>query len=291
MVEEPQKIGSIFDFLYTDHERLKSWLAQTFPDGIPHSSKHTSVSGANSGLEIGGSADVTGQVSAVFAKSAVKGAAQGKMSSNENASRSHERTFDNSWALPVDVLDVLQEQGYIQRDLQKAKAGSLVLVSGTPQLLDIKFMQDIWDPAVTHITTQEKITHKNKNQIADVRGQLKNIGEILRAMPPYPQMTLVDALGNQVWACLKQEHLLISSSALALAHGSSVRDTWHVLAAVDALPDEHVEAPTTPPPEQSQLMNAAAQMIGQIRELMGRSSVAYAVTPVLIFRAISPSSV
>nr|WP_315596112.1 hypothetical protein [uncultured Cupriavidus sp.] len=288
MVEEPQKNGSIFDFLYTDHERLKSWLAQTFPDGIPHSSKKTSVSGANSGLEIGGSADVTGQVSAVFAKSGVKGGAQGKMSSNENASRSHEQTFDNSWALPVDVLDVLQEQGYIQRDLRAAQVGSLVLVSGAPQLIDIKFMQDIWDPAITHLTSQEKVTHKNKHQIVEVRSQLKNIGDLLRVMPPYPQMTLVDIDGNQVWACLKQEHLLISSSALALAHGSFVRETWHVLAAVDALPDEQVEHATTPPPQQSQLMAAAAEIIGQMRDLMGRSSTAYAVTPVLIFRAINP---
>ncbi|KVF26305.1 hypothetical protein WJ07_08635 [Burkholderia vietnamiensis] len=117
---------------------------------------------------------------------------------------------------------------------------------------------------------------------------LQSIGEVLQVMPPTPQITMADVSGRLVWGCLNDDHMVISASSLALTHGTSVKGTWHVLAVLDATPDEDIDDPHEfdSVMAYSQLMASTADVLGSIRDLMGRPSQAYGITPVVIFRSI-----
>jgi hypothetical protein len=286
MARESQSIDSIYDFLYADTERLRSWLAQVVDDGVPIGHKHTSQTGETATSEVGGGVDASAKANALIAKADIKGGVSGKIGSQQSANLSYERSFDSSWSLPLNVLDRLDELDFIERDLSAAKIGSLVLVTGTPQLLDIKLLQDVWTPGTSYMAADAKVTHQNKTQLTSAKAMMKGIGEILKVMPPAPQLTMVDHAGNNVWACLQDQHLIVSAASLALTHGSTIRGVWHVLAVLDATPDAE-DDDDTGEVVNSQLMSAASTLLGAIRELMGRSPAAYGVTPVLIFRAVS----
>ncbi|WP_176317730.1 DUF6414 family protein [Burkholderia vietnamiensis] len=283
-----QSIDSIFDFLYADTYRLKSWLAQLLDDGVPTGHRRTSQTGESDNSEVSGNVDVTAKASALIAKAEVKGAVTGKLGTLESSLSSVERSFDASWSLPLNVLDRLDEAGLITRDISTAKIGSVVLITGTPQLHDIKLLQDVWKPAIGFMTSQEKITHRNKSEITSKKMMLQSIGEVLQVMPPTPQITMADVSGRLVWGCLNDDHMVISASSLALTHGTSVKGTWHVLAVLDATPDEDIDDPHEfdSVMAYSQLMASTADVLGSIRDLMGRPSQAYGITPVVIFRSI-----
>lgn len=289
MAHASQSTDSIFDFLYADVDRLKSWLAQLIEDGVPTGHKRTSQSTATDTSEVSGGMDVNAQASVLIAKGNVKGAVSGRLGAAEGSLSAVERSFDATWSLPLNVLDRLDEEALIERDISKATIGSIVLVSGTPRLFDIKLLQDVWKPAIGFMTGQEKVTHRNKAELTAQKSLFAAIGEVLQAMPPTPQIAMIDSSGRQVWGCVRQEHMVVDASSLALTHGSSVKGTWHVLAVLDATPDDEFDAGQSVPgsaPAYSQLMESTADVLSAIRNLMGRPNGAYGITPVVIFRGI-----
>lgn len=285
MGQDPQSIDSIFDFLFVDNERLRSWFAQVFDDGVLLSHKKTSHSGDASSKELSGTVEVGGKIDAFLASADMKGKGQARDGSNSFANTSHEKNFDATWSLPLSVLDRLDEFSFIQRDISTARIGSLVLLSGRPQIIDIKFMQDIWEPAVNFVLGNQKITHKNKTEASSAKAAMANLNEIFRKMPPSPQMLLCDENENLTWACIKEEHMVVSTSSLALTHGDAISGNWHVLGVLDAVPNEYASEPL--PLWKSELLQAASNLLGSIREMMGRPTNAYGITPVLIFRTIN----
>jgi hypothetical protein len=285
VVREPASIDSIFDFLYVDTSRLKSWLSQVSDDGVLSSHRKTSNSGDSSNSEVTGSMEAGGQASALLAKGTFKGAAQGKLGFTSSAALSHERLFDATWSLPLNVLDALDELNFISRDISTAKVGDMVLASGVIQLDDIKLLQRIWKPAIELSVGQTKITHANKAGVSMQKKQLSSMGQMLQVMPPLPQMHLADAAGNHVWAALGDDNMLVDMSSIALCHGTVLRGTWHVLGLLDALPD--TEITTHPPFQGSELLGFARDVVGSLREIVGRPVTAFGMTPVLIFREVS----
>lgn len=285
MVQESQSIDSIYDFLYVDTPRVKSWLAQLLNDGVPLGHKRTLQSGDVSSEEIGGGVDIATSANAILAKAEFKGSAQGKVASQELSSSAKEQSFDASWSLPLNLLDRLSELRFIHPDITRAPIGGLVLNSGTPRLLDIKLLREVWTPGTGLMEADTKLTHQNKTQHIAARAKMKSVGDIIKAMPPQAQISLIDEDQNQIWACLQDEHLVVTASSLALTHGASISGTWHVLAVLDAKPDQ--DEPSVPAVAESSLMEAASTLLASVRGLMGRNPASYGVTPLLIFRSVS----
>ena len=290
MAQEEPHTNSVFDFLYSDKRRIKSWIAQIFPDGVLASHSRTSQTGGSKGNEISGEIDASAGVSALVADAKVKGSAKAASKTDEIQSSSHSKSFDTSWSLELDLLDKLDELGMIHRDIASASIGSLILASGVPKLIDVRFIQEMWDSASELMHMDRKITNKNKTQVALEKKAMKDIGSVFKKLPPTPQLYMLDGDDNNIWACFDEKYMIVNPASLALMHGTIVKGKWHILGVLDAYPDSHendslaIEIEEQYP--QNDFLVTFSEVAQMVRQLMGRPSVSYGITPLLIFRKI-----
>lgn len=285
MAHEQQNTVSILDFLYVDTDRIKSWLAQLHSDGVLLTHKKTESSSSASTHETGGSVEATGNAGIVLAKAGLKANAQGKSGAAESLSATHEKNFDSSWTIPLNFLDLASEFELIESDISSATVGSLVKFSGRPQVRDLKFLQDIWSPAINHLMSEAQVTHKNKAALAHQKKQLTGFGDILKVMPPNPQMVVCSEEDILVWSMLVEQNMRVSSSSLALAHGFSIEGTWRMIGILDAIPDQEDKAPS-PAVFEHELFDAMSEIVDAVRAMMGRPAKAYGLTPLVIYRMV-----
>lgn len=268
MAQDSQNIDFLYDFLYVDKFRVNSWFAQLFNEGVltTFKSTHSATGTISNGISGG-----------------IPGVAKGALGSIEQAQDSHERSFNTEWSLPLTLLDALDENNFIHKDLQSTPVGSLVLLSGNMQFTDVGMLQKIWDPASKVILQTQKTTHQNKSEATSFKNLMSSFGDILRAMPPEPQVHIQGEDGLTSWASLRPESMTVNASTLALAHGSFLEGTWHILAVLDAAPSNY-GGNGVPRINNSDMADAMAEVLTMVRRLVGRDEISYSVSPVLIFR-------
>lgn len=271
VAQDSQNTDSLFDFLYLNQSRISSWLAQMVAEGVPLSAKYGATTTKTNGLSLKGSA---------------AGFVSGEKSGTHGVSDAQEIQYSAQWSVPLTLLDMLSHNGFINRNIENASAGSLVLLSGRIQLFDIEFIQNGWKAITDFFLAQVKVTHANKGAQDAQRKHFTAIGEIVRVMPRVPQIYLHTPTGMKAWAILKQEHSTIDLSTLTLAYGNNIQGDWHMVAVLDAKPDDHVDTCPAPPFMGGDLAKAISEIQGPLREIVGRSSDAYAVSPIVIFRSI-----
>lgn len=148
---------------------------------------------------------------------------------------------------------------------------------------DVGMLQKIWDPTIKIMLRDQKTTHQNKAALTALKDQLGGFGDAIRAMPAEPQAHFRDPSGNTYWASIRPEHMTVNASTLALAHGSFVDGTWHVLAVLDAQPSMH-DANGRDRISTGDMSETMMQVLQLVRTLVGRDESAYAITPIMIFR-------
>jgi len=258
VAHEQEKVDSVFDFLYVDRARLGSLLAQLSDDGVVTTAKRTSShSGTNNGKVMITAAVVT---------------ADGSVT--DTASEGLERSFDASWLLPINALTVLQESGMLHEGLV-APLGSLVHVKGRISIRDLELTRRLWEPL-----TKAMISSFPPNQQKEQRGQIDVAGKIINQMPPSTHLFMDTDQGDEVWGLLVENDPIFSTHALGLKFGSTVQGEWHVIAIMDAQPDDDDQ----PQVGASGLLSMLAPVIDEFRNLMGRPKTAYGITPLAVFR-------
>jgi hypothetical protein len=273
--QESPNTDFLYDFLYLDKSRAQSWLAQLVADGVQLSSKYSSSSTDSSKLNATGG---------------VPGFVKGGGSSMESVTETMERSFNTEWSIPLNLLDTLSEADYIRKDVDGAPLGAVVHIRGNATVIDISFMQTGWDAFSAMILAQEKTTHANKVAKALQKAELSNIGGVLKFMPPMPQLYLQTDEGDTIWSVLHDEHMIVDTSVLTLTHGANIKGDWHMLAVLDALPD--MGQPASPPLSIGRpIADGLLPVMNALREGIGRPDYAYAVSPIAIFRAITPQRV
>lgn len=140
--QDRPSIDSILDFLYVDTERLKVWLAQLDGNGVPTALRSSSAVSQTSSDETTVGIHGEGGKNVLVLKAEVGGSVAGKQAAASAVRDVLERQFDASWALPLNVLDRLDETNFIRKSLQDAPIGSVVLVSGTTQILDLDLVKN-----------------------------------------------------------------------------------------------------------------------------------------------------
>lgn len=206
-----------------------------------------------------------------------------------------ERQFDPLWTTPIAVMNRLDELGFIKRSINEARIGQLILVSGYMQILDIRMLKELWPTVLTEAKKQaEAVQHgsrqprKASGKSTTVDAEIKAMSEGLRHLPHSLQMHLLTNEGI-LWATLNPDQMIVSAEDFLLKHGSAVPGEWYLLCVVDSF------APMNAIPIWGDLpiSDLAKAMMGaaeQIRIQFGRPSGTVAVTPLSIFRAISPTS-
>jgi hypothetical protein len=225
------------------------------------------------------------------------GALQGTDASTEGT----ERQFDPMWTLPVALLNRLDELSFVYRGVSNAAIGSLVLSRGWCRLISVTMVRDMW-PAIGKVlevqanaARQAELASSNRHQrrgFAKTSSQqqvagprINDIVEIAKHLPHANEFHMVTEEGD-IWCTLLPECLLTKAEDLALMHGTVIPGEWFLLSVLNARPSEE-PSPAWQSLPSSNIAGAMNDLLASIRELMGRPSTFYGVTPLVLFRKVT----
>ncbi|EKZ5661560.1 hypothetical protein REX01_000691 [Klebsiella aerogenes] len=270
---ESQNTDSLYDFLYVDSDRASNLITQLYAPGVMTSIKRISTEGEKS-LK-GGGFDVK--------------IAKGNVSVEDAITHTQEKLFDASWALPINLLDKLSELDLINIGIDRQKLGKIVLIRGKISFFDISFFSKSM-PFISRVLTASSQPQKKKINPENLEisegltfGMMKDLLDII---PNTLQVDFIDNQGNNIWMTIDRENFTINPDDMALKYGGGIPGEWFVLGLVDALPnymyndDGDLELPLNP------IKDGLKEMLSGIQEMAGRSSSAYGMTPIILFRKI-----
>lgn len=267
MAQELQNIDCIYDFIYLDSKRLTSFLAQLGDEGVLLSIKNTSRTEHEK--KNMGSAGLT------MAMRAAK-------ENTESISNQSEHHYDSSTSALYSVMDRLDELGFIKRNINDTAIGQLLLCSGTITFQDIRMMRNLWDPMMKLVVSGEQGNHKQKQEKLK---EMEAHKSILEALPHALLMTFMSE-NECLWSSLEEEHLKINSDDITLKHGANFAGQWRMLGILDAKPKDKSEN-TALPAIGNQFLDGLVQILDGVREMFGRPSTYYGITPIAIFRTVT----
>ncbi|UXZ04544.1 DUF6414 family protein [Moraxella nasicaprae] len=273
MVQESQNIESIFDFLYLDNTKIKSFYAQLTGFGSLTSIKENNNSNHTRHTE--GSLGIPSTFN-------------GKHAYGSSELRANEKLYDAIPTMPREMIDKLDELGFIERELSEHSAGKLVLIQGKLSITDVNTIKDMIGPVLIQESLSQ-IDHRlplkgRSKKIQQANNENKNLIDLIKAIPYALEATLfVD--GCSVWMTLNRDEMVGNPHDINLKHGSLMHGKYYVLGVLDAIPNDDETIPTD-----SEWRNSLFAMAASLKEMMGRASSSYGITPIAIFRVIKPCS-
>ena len=258
-------LNTLYDFLYVDEDRLRSFYAQAFSGVLEHITTQYRT-------------DTISQKSvSVGPEALVKGTKAGSTSSGEQI----ESVSVPADLAHLDVLSKLTEAGFLQSRLDHVQVGQLVHVKKTSlSILDASNLHEFMNTMpIRDMAVGTK--HEKQEQEKHLKLAQRSINALYKMIPLGIQVHGLTESGQQLWGTLKNEYLRESPASLSLKHGSQLQGTWRVVGIVDAMPGEHQTDFLGNP-----LQTAFSNLHNEMRNLLGRSRDAYGVLPLLIFREI-----
>ncbi|WP_432700754.1 DUF6414 family protein [Kluyvera cryocrescens] len=278
MEQEQQSTDSLYDFLYVDNQRASSLLAQMYGPGVVTSIKHVTAE-TDKSLSDGG-------FDLKFVKS--------KIGVEESINNTQEKSFDASWTLPINLLDKLAENELIRTELNGERLGSTVLCKGKMRIFDISVFQKSV-PFLAKMMEMErpKLPPKAKTTKFNVEEQFIAPGvtfammkEVLNIVPNTLQVDFINEANQLIWMTINRDYLTINPDDMVLKYGSNLPGEWYVIGFIDALPDTEEVMMDTLFFEPNPMKDGIHTMLSGIKDLAGRSSNSYGMTPLVIFRKI-----
>jgi hypothetical protein len=302
-----QRKNSVYDFLYHDARRVSSFLAQFHDYGHLLSVKSTESVGQSSATK--SQASVSGTLPLV---ATAQGGVDRTITDDERDSA--ERTYDPFWANALELLNFLEENELIQRNINQARIGQFVLVSGSLSLFDLGLFRKTWDlPTVKKLIIQaaslteappglqNRHDRRKPGVIDSSKSKAPSQAEValeLMTIMPHTAMAAIRSGETSAWCTLLENWLTVPTSDLLLKHGAAVSGVWNLIGVLDAFPDDpEIEIKpgltnrTVTQMEASASICSLGLMFANIvlplKQLVGRPEKAFGVTPLLIFREIS----
>lgn len=296
MVRGPEKVDSVYDFLYVDARRIAVFLSQF--DVYGHLTSLTRA--------VSETSSTSGGLNVVAAK----------LDTGATEQTSQTRQFDPQWLAPLSFLDQASQRNMIIRDLGEARIGQLVLVSGRLAVFDLGMMRNAWNiEAVKEALIQQAViqaleqtnsppqhgNHRERQRIERERkvSMTKEMGanlEMLKLLPHTIQCSIRTG-ENEVWCNLREESLFVPASELLIKHNHIIAGQWSMVGVLDAVPDEPIPNLENDPERFIAYAQAALslgslwQVIASLapiaRMTLGRPATSYGMTPLLVFREVS----
>ncbi|HKT86376.1 MAG TPA: hypothetical protein VJQ77_09850 [Novosphingobium sp.] len=272
-------MAGLCDFLYSDHERVASFLAQLNGIGVLKSNEQTSSKSKNEGSK--------GSAKLPFADFGI--------SSDRDWSKEIRHQFDPLWINSKTLIEhVSDQQGFCSDDLS---LGKLTILSGTllaydlsslTAMLQADAMTEFIAAGATDNTGFENRSKKAAEQIK--KNQAEIVRHFLKGLPLGIGFILITEIGH-FWFGVKKEYLSLYDLDIPLKFPAHVSGTWNVLGVIDALPHDHVDA-LTPIIEKSidglipGMVAHMLQLIGVTVGLFGRPITAHGLSPLVIYREL-----
>lgn len=281
MAQESQNIESIFDFFYLDNPKIKSFYAQLNGLGALNTLKNTSQIGDIRKMEATvGLPTVTG----------------GKLGNDHSVSSTAEHLYDGLPTMPREMIDRLDELGFIRKELKADLLGNLVLLKGRLGVFDIGVSKELMEPAINmHIKTLES-DHRTKKEAAELKKNKQDLLNFCKSIPYGLEAKVLVKTGeksetgvelaDEVWMTLNRAEMSGSTHDINFKHGEFLAGDWHVLGVLDALPYDDFTFDT----EKNDFRHGVSALIQLMKDFAGRPSTAFGLTPIAIFRVLKPAS-
>lgn len=263
------------DYVYIDNLRLSHYYAQLSKSGLVTNLKTTAKEIGKQGSDLQLKTPIIG----------------GKVAGERTTEEWQEIQIDSAFSRPQETLDALYNAGFINSDIDSSRIGSLVLAKGAISLFDIRLLRELWPVMGEMLSTQETLHIVNEAQRKKAKAAKKaeydGIAAVVSKLPHSLQGSLATDSCDS-WFTLKPECMLLNPEDLAFKHGSDLSGEWHVLAILDALPNDPTEVPSVPniPTEMEESMRA---ILFGLKSIFGRPADRFGVTPIMIFRTIKKS--
>ena len=259
----------LYDFIYLNHEALSFCQTQLDDDGLLTGSVVTRSSGEQMRQQVGGSVKVI----------------HGTHEETGSHHSSRQNSFDTSKNLPLDVMRELNARGLIH-DITQAKPGQIVLLSGRMQMVDLVLMNDLLEPALDmELSNMPSLTDAHRRKKREKAEENGTLIKMFSALPKLLQVRIFDDT-KSAWCTIRHVDMMQDSFSIAMKHGVTVRGQWHVLAVLDALPDD-TELDEKAFEYMTDLDNGYFTALLHIRTMMGRRFNEYGISPLAIFRKLT----
>ncbi|MCO8087259.1 DUF6414 family protein [Acinetobacter indicus] len=277
MAQDSQNIESIFDFFYLDNPKIKSFYAQLNGLGALNTLKNTSQIGDTRKMEATvGVPTVTG----------------GKMGNDHTVNTTSEQLYDGLPTMPREMINRLDELGFIQKELSPENLGDLVLVQGYLNITDIEVMKGVIDPTIKFtLNSMPNTTSAHKEKRKKFEAAINPVVEFMKNVPFALSCNLFvpsesDKDLTQVWMSLAREDMSSNIHDINFKHGEKLAGKWYVLGILDAIPN-HLDDGNAILPNNGE-MEQFKKAMSEMMKMFGRDDGAYGMTPIAIFRVLKP---
>ncbi len=207
------------------------------------------------------------------------------LDAKDEESKGLTRTFDTQWLLPLAFLDKAHTQ--FQKTFGEAALGQLVITVGSPLIIDTSLLQALYTkPVLQQIAIKKAMKTAEESGTEFDHDELMLLLDAVNETGPQVQMHFLSKEGCS-WCTLRPEGLVTPAAELAMKHGNMVAGEWNFVGIKDADLGMGLDLETI----NGLLQNAsfsteAAAMTFAMRNMFGRPSHFYGVTPLLIFRKV-----
>ena len=282
---------SVYDFLYCDERRVGAFLSQFDELGVPTrvSVSETVQKARSRAMKFSAGGGVSGLGNANLTLERGPAAAGGQ--------KGEQRDYNPYWANALALLDYLDTNDLVCREVKAARIGQFVLVTGSLAVFDMAMLQTSWGN--NHIkaivrralaTTAE--SPPSDREIDDKVKEFEGTFDLLQVCP-HAILSTIQTSDQSVWSSLHADGLMVAAGDLIIKHGVHIPGQWSAIGIVDAFPDGE-----EPNQSMQQRQTAAATSLGaltsfiggiapSIRNFVGRPRNAYGMTPLMIFREVS----
>lgn len=272
--------NALIDFLYSDHERVASFLAQILGSGAPKGSERAGSKGRsskqNAGLDFG----------------IVKAGLEGERDWNQEVRISYDPLWSNSKRLVDEIRERQELSGSSGLSI-----GELRIFEGKLLCFDYSLINGFLasSSAEDLLADGMAVDNPDKKTANAIRQEKKRLSavlrEFLRSMPLGIGFVLVTD-HHHFWFNVKREYLSLHALDIPLKFPVHVSGRWQVLGIVDALPEDHFtgglierEIDGVIPAMAVNFLQITGTMVAQF----GRPHSAWGLSPLAIFRDVQAS--
>ncbi|MEC7118663.1 MAG: hypothetical protein VXW65_02015 [Pseudomonadota bacterium] len=210
----------------------------------------------------------------------------GKLNSQNGASTTAELSYDAAPMMPSEMIHLLDAHGFIHHEISPNKLGNIVLTQGALSFVDYEVIKDIIDIALDQvINDMPNTTSAHKRKIEAEKKQHKQIAGFVKKTPFSLQARLFTNASEQIWMTLSRDEMVGSAHDVNFKHGELIAGKWYVLGVLDATPYDSKQAEGH---ELDSFGAAISQLASLLKTQFGRPNSAYGMTPIAIFRVLTP---
>ncbi|WP_308020744.1 DUF6414 family protein [Neisseria bergeri] len=271
MERQEAEENCLYDFIYINHDVLAFYNAQLDKDGlltqsvVTHSSEDQNKQNLKGGLAVFG----------------------GGVENSSNIKSSRQNSFDTSKNMPLSVIRELNARGLIRDNIEQTKPGQVVLFSGRMQIVDLALMNSMVKPSMEmQLAAMHNSTEAHRRKRREKEAEIKSTAAMMESLPKLLQIRVFDD-EKSVWCAVRHDDMLPNTSALALKHDVTIPGEWHVVAVLDALPNDNNDLDNKAFEYMTDMDTAYFTAFLHLRTVMGRRFNEYGITPLVIFRKIA----